>query len=214
MSLLGTRRWDALERLRSMAFLIGGALLVVNAALLLANLTAGTRPGALEQTFVGAGWTAAFVGLLGFYPSLANRSRWLARAGAVFAVVGVIAMGAMTVAMLGYVAGILSGDPQTASMYLLPAVFLGIVLGFGAFGLAALRTDVYGRSVGLLFLLLPVTFLFNIGTGIAGYNQVAKILGVVVVLVLTMLAIAYLLRTGGASADRRDTEAASDASTG
>lgn len=178
------------------------------------HLVQGTEPAAFAQALVGASWTAAFIGLLGFYPSLSDRSRWLARIGAVFAVVGAITMAAMAVTSLGYSTGVLSRELGDVVMYFLPLVFLGIVLGFGLFAVASLRTDVYPRSVGLLFLLLPLTFLFNIGTGIAGFNPLPKILGVVALLSLTMLAIGYLLRTGDAMADREEVEARSDASAG
>lgn len=214
MSLISTRRWESLEQWRATAFLIGGAIFVLDAALLAVHMSMGTEPAALGQAFVGASWTAAFIGLLGFYPSLADRSRWLARAGSVFAVIGAITMAAMAVTSLGYFTGVLSGELEAVAMFFLPPVFLGIVLGFGLFGVASLRTDVYSWRVGALFLLLPMTFLFNVGTGIADFNPLAKILGVVCVLALTMLAIGYLVRTGSALADREEMEASSDVSAG
>ena len=207
-------RGGSLERGRSTAFLIGGLIFVADAALLVVHLASGTEPAAFGQALVGASWTAAFVGLLGFYPSLVDRSRWLSRAGALFAVVGGVTMAAMAATMLGYATDVLSGDPSSVAMYFLPGVFLGIVLGFGSFGLASLRTDVYSRSVGLLFLLLPTTFLFNLGTGISGISSLPMVLGVVCVLALTMLAIGYLLRTGSARAAREGAEASSDLGVG
>jgi hypothetical protein len=214
MAFIGTRRWESLEQWRATAFLVAGGIFVVDAALLAVHMSTGTEPAALGQAFVGASWTAAFVGLLGFYPSLADRSRWLARAGAVFAAIGAITMAAMATTSLGYFTGVLAGELSEVAMFFLPPVFIGIVLGFGLFGVASLRTGIYSRSVGLLFLLLPITFLFNVGTGIAGFNPLAKVLGVVSVLALTMLAIGYLLRTGSALADREGVEASSDVSAG
>lgn len=211
---IGKTQWESLERWRSTAFLVGGVVFLVDTAVVAARLVQGTDPQALGQAFVGAAWTAAFIGLLGMYPSLSDRSRWLTRIGAVFSVIGAITMAAMAVTSLGYVAGIPSGELRDVVMFFLPGVFLGIVLGFGSFGVASLRTDVYSRSVGLLFLLLPLTFLFNLGTGISGYNPTVKILGVVVVLTLTMLANGYLLRAGGAVADREEVEASSEPTAG
>lgn len=209
MSTNSTQWWHSLERWRATAFLLGGVIFVVDTALVAMHLVQGTEPAAFGQALVGASWTAAFFGLLGFYPSLVDRSRWPARIAAVFAVIGGLAMAAMAVTMFGHASGVLSGTPRGLVKYFLPPVFLGIVLGFGLFGVVSLRTDVYSRRVGLLFLLLPVTFLFNLGTGIAGFNPLPKILGVVAVLSLTMLSIGYLLRTGGALADRTAAEAAS-----
>lgn len=199
-----------------MAFLVAGVIFLADAALLAANVVAGTERYimTLGQAFVGAGWTAAFIGLLGSYPSLADRSRWLARTGAVFAVIGGITMAVMSAASLGYFTGILSGEPSAVAMFFLPGVFVGIILGFGSLAAATLRTETYSRSLGLLFLVLPVTFLFNLGTGIAGFNPLTKVLGVVCVLALTMLAIGHLFRTGSAWAEREDVGASIDASAG
>lgn len=214
MLLISTQRWESLEQYRATAFLVGGGIFAVDTALLIGHIASGTEPAAFGQALVGASWTAAFVGLLGFYPSLADRGGWLARIGAAFAVVGGVTMAAMAATMLGYATGVLGGEPGGLTMYFLPGVFLGIVLGFGAFAVASLRTTVYAQSVGVLFLLLPVTFLFNIGTGMAGFNPLVKILGVVAVLTLTMLTIGYLLRTGGALADQERTDRASEVSVG
>lgn len=201
MSLISTRRWKSLEEWRATAFLLGGGIFVVDTALLAVHMASGTEPAAFGQALVGASWTAAFIGLLGFYPSLADRGGWAARIGAVFAVVGTVTMAAMATVMLGYASGLLTGDPGDVAMYFLPGVFLGVVLGFGSFAVASLRTTIYAQRVGLLFLLLPLTFLFNIGTGMAGFNPLAKVLGVVAVLTLTMLTIGYLVRTGSAVVD-------------
>lgn len=196
---VSTERWESLERWRSTAFLIAGVVFVADAAIVASNVAAGTeRFMTLGQAFIGAAWSAAFLGLLGFYPGLADRSRWLPRVGAVFAVVGGVTMAVMAVASLGYFTGVLSGELSAVTMYVLPGVFAGIVLGFGSFGVASLRTDLYASPVGLLFLLLVVTFLFNITSGIVGFGTLTTVLGVVCVLAATMLAIGYLLRTGSA----------------
>lgn len=207
MLIVNTQRLDSLERWRAVAFLIGGVIFVVNTGLVAYHMSSGTEPAAFGQALVGAGWTAAFIGLLGFYPGLRERTRWPARIGGFFAVIGGITMAAMAVTMLGYATDIISGDPGGTAMYFLPGVFLGIVLGFGSFGVASLRTDLYSRYLGLLFLLLPITFLFNLSSGIAGFGTLATVLGVVSVLALTMLAIGFLVRTGNATAERESTRA-------
>lgn len=196
-----TRQWNSLEQWTGTAFLVGGVIFVADAVLLATNVGLGTeRWMTLGQAFVGAGWTAAFVGLLGLYPSLADRNRWLTRIGAAFAVVGGITMAVMAITSIGYFTGILSGQLGDVTMYFLPGVFVGIVFGFGSFGVASLRTTVFSRHVEPLFLLLVATFLFNLGTGIAGFNPLLKVLGVVCVLALVMLTIGYLFRTGRAVA--------------
>lgn len=205
MSIVSTRWWDTLERWSATAFLIGGVIFLADTALVANGLVAGTEPPmTLGQAFVGASWTAALVGLLGLYPRLANRSRWLVRAGAVFAVIGAVTMAAMAVTSFGYFTGVFDGGEAGLSevvMVFLPGVIVGSVLGFVSFGVACLRTDVYSRSVGALLLLLPMTVVFNLGTGFAGWNPLPKLLGVVALLSLTMLTIGYLLRTGSGLAD-------------
>jgi len=214
MLLIATRWWGSLERRRPTAFLLAGVVFVADAALLTADVAAGTGPAAFGQGLIGTAWTAAFLGLLGFYPGLADRSRWLPRVGAVFAAVGAVTMAAMAVTSFGYAAGVPGGAFADVVGFFLLGVFPGIVLGFGAFGVASLRTDLYSRRVGLLFLVLVLTFLFNLGTGIAGVDPLVKVLAVVAVLALTTLAIGYLLRTGGALAEPEAASASSDATTG
>jgi hypothetical protein len=201
-----------LEGWSATGFLVGGVIFVADLALLATHATSGTDPGAFAQAFVGAAWTAAFVGLLGLYPTLAARSRWLARVGAVFAVVGGVTMAAMAATSLGYSTGILGGRFSAVVAYFLPGVFAGIVLGFGSFAVTSLRTGVYSRGVGLLFFVLPLTFLFNLATGAAGVGSIATIISVVCVLAASMLATGYLLRTGSALGEQDGLRASSDAS--
>lgn len=207
MSSIGTRLWESLEKRSGIAFLIGGAIFVADTALVTTHLVAGTEPGAFGQSFVGMSWTAAFIGLLGFYSKLSTRSYWLSRAGTVFAVIGGITMAIMAVTSLGYFTGLLAGSLSDLVKFFLPGVFLGIVLGFGSFGIASLRTNIYTRRIGLLLLVLPLTFLVNLGTGIANVGGKAKILVVVAVLALTMLTIGYLLQSGIAQIDSKGIEA-------
>lgn len=168
-------RWDSVEQVRATAFLVGGAIFLGDTALLLWHMSAGTEPAALGQALVGASWAAAFIGMVGFYPSLVDGQPRLAKAGAVFGVIGGLTMAGMAVLMAGYATDVLTGEPGGATMVLLPGVFVGIVLGFGLYGVACLRSDIYTRPVGLLFLLLPATFLFNLGTGIAGFNRCRRL---------------------------------------
>lgn len=213
MSFVGTALWESLEKRSGLAFLIGGVIFIADTAVVSIHLVNGTEPGAFGQAFVGASWTAAFIGLLGFYSMLSTRSYWLSRVGAVFAVIGGITMASMAVTSLGYFTGLLAGSLSDLIMFFLPGVFLGIVLGFGSFGIACLRTDIYTRRIGLLLLILPLTFLFNLGTGVADIGGKPKILTVVVVLALTMLSIGYLLRSGTAVVAREGPETPSDATT-
>lgn len=205
-----TDHWGRIERWKGLAFVLGGLIFVVDTALVAMHFVAGTEPGPLGQGFVGAAWTASFAGLLGLYPRLVERTRRLTQAAAVFAVIGLIVMAAMGVTSFAYALGIPGGELGDVVMYFLPGVFLGIVFGFGLFAVACLRTGAYPTRVAGLLLVLPVTFLFNVGSGIAGFNPVWKVLVVVAVLSVTKLAIGFLLHNGTGVADAEVAETAGD----
>ncbi|QLG49789.1 hypothetical protein [Natrinema halophilum] len=190
----------AIEAWRATAFTIAGVIFAADAAILAFNLAAGTQEQYMTvgQAFIGAAWTASFIGLLGFHRDLADRNRWLVRLGGIFAVIGLITNLIMAVVSISLSAGVIGGTLGDYTPYFLPGMFPGIVLGCGLYGIAALRTSTYTRDMGLLFLLLVLTFLFNLGTGIAGFNPVSKILAVVAVLTFTNLVLGYKLRTGSA----------------
>ena len=210
MAIIRSKWWKLLEQWRAVAFLVGGVIFVADVALVGSHLASGTEPAAFGQVLVGTAWTASFIGLLGMYPSLRDRSRWLARIGAICAVIGGVTMAVMALTFLGDVTNVLPSSPSKVVTLLLPGIFIGIVLGFGSFGVVSLRTDIYSPSVGLLFLLLVFTFLFNVGSTIAGFGSLTTVLGVVVVLALSKLTLGYLFRTESAFADPERVEASRD----
>jgi hypothetical protein len=191
--------FGALERWRSTAFLVAAAMFVVDAALLTTVVVgSGTSTPDFSQAFIAAGWTAAFVGLLGVYPGLVDESRWLSRAGAVFAVVGTVVFAVMAVAVVAFATGVVDGDFGTLVPIFLPGVVFGSVLGFLTFSVASLRSAIHSRLVGVLLLLPAISVVVNIATPPNASGRAAITLGIVCGLALTMLAIGYLLRTGRA----------------
>ena len=164
----------------------------------------------LGQVFVAAGWTAGFVGLLGVFPGLVDRSRRLAQAGAVLVGIGLLVFISMGIASLAYFSDALSGDLSALVPILLPGVIIGSVLGFVTFGAATLRTDVHARSVGVLFVVLGLIPVVNIGSGIAGIQSMTATLAIVVALTLVTLSIGYLLRVEGPSAGRAAVESSDE----
>jgi len=176
-------------------FLIGGLIVLLDVAPVAANIVTGVDDWLiLGQAFVGAGWTAALVGLLGLYPELSDGSRWLSRAGAVFAVVGVITFSVMAVTSLLYYAGIPAGEYEAIGMLFLPGVLIGSVLGFLSFGVASLRTGVHSRTVSFLLFVPALLVVTNILRFIAGMESATITLGIVIGDALAMLAIGYILR--------------------
>lgn len=209
MSLVSKQQWDWLEERSTTAFLTGGILFVVNIGILLAYSSGGSEDLLLlGQGFIGLGWTAGFVGLLGLYPRLAERSKWLPRIGAVLAIVGLVALGTMAVSAFLYYADIPGGSFEDIVPVFLVGVILGCVLGFLLFGIASLRTDVYSQRLGVLLLVLPLTVVTNIARGAAGFDSAEATVVIVSVLVLVYLSIGYLLRTGTGLDGSEDVEMA------
>lgn len=201
MSETTTRILRSLEARRALAFTIAGVLMAANLAILLFKFSAGTEDQFMDlgQALIGGSWAVGFVGLLGFYPSLSERSRWLTRIGGIASVIGFVAMVVMAVISFSTFVGLLSGGYGDYVPLFLPGIFIGIVVGFGSFGIATLRFGTYTTTVGALFLLLVCTFLFNVGTGIAGaLPYLTKVIGVVTVLTVTNLELGHLLWTGRA----------------
>lgn len=197
--------WGSLQRWRATAFLVGGLILACDAVLVSAEiLTDADHWILLGQAFVGVGWTAALLGLLGVYPDLADRSRWTARTGAVFVAIGVVTFAAMAVTVLVYYVGIPSGSYEDVGMLPLPGVIVGSVLGFVTFSVASLRAGVHSRRFGVLLLVPPLLVVTNIVRFIAGLESTTITLAIVILDGLAMLMIGYVLRREVATPDQRE----------
>ena len=196
-----TKLWETLERRRSTAFLIAGLMFAVDAAIIAAVVgPLGEQYMQLGQAFIAAGWTAGFVGLLGVFPGLADRSRRLAQAGAVLVGIGLLVFVSMGIVSLAYFSNALSGDLDTLVTILFPGIIIGSVLGFVTFGAATLRTGVHPRSVGVLFVVMGLIPVVNIiRYTIVGIQSRTATLVIVVALTLVTLSIGYLLRVEEAS---------------
>jgi hypothetical protein len=200
---------ESLERRRPTLFFLGGAMFVVSAALNGMQIVAGTERLSLTvgEAFIAGGWIAGLLGLLGLYPGLADRSRWLSRAGAVFAVIGVLAFVVLAVVSLyGFVAGSEPGTFPIPIVYFIPGVFVGSLLAFVSFSGATLQSDDHPRALSI-FLLVPsaifVTNLFILPAIFGTGRRPPEVLLVIVGgLALAMLVIGYLLRTGPKGPDR------------
>lgn len=188
--------WKLLDQWSGTAFVVGGLLMVVDAVFVAANILTGSESFLLlGQSFVGGAWTIALIGLLGLYPGLADRSRWLSRAGALFTVIGVVVFATMAAASLAYYAGLPPGEYSNIGMYFIPGVLIGSVLGFVTFSIASLRTDTHSWTVGILLLIPPILVLTNILRFIAGNESVLLTFAIVVADALTMLSIGYVLQS-------------------
>lgn len=187
-----TTRWQTLETRSSILFLISGTVLVgfaVSVAII--GMLDGSAP---RNVFAGVGFTLAFLGLLGLYPGIADRSPWLVGAGAVFAALGAVGFALTFVLAITEFVGI--DLPAWVSAIQLLNI-IGLVLGFLTFGVASLRTEAHSLGFGLLLLVPAVTFAVNfIRIGVLGPwtpSWAPFLLGSMQA--LAMLAIGYVLRT-------------------
>lgn len=187
-----TPHWAALERWSPTLFLAGGVVVVGYAALFAVEaLTDATMTKKLAS---GTGFTLVFVGLLGLYPRLTDRSPKLARAAAVFAILGAVGFAIVLVTGAAQYAEL--DTPRWLSGFVVLNV-LGILLGFSLSGIAVLRTGAHSRTVGLLLVVPAVVFVANIAAVVTlGQGNVSTWLGFVLTSAeaLAILGVGYRLR--------------------
>lgn len=166
MRIADTPQLRALERWRPSLFLAAGGILVFYAAF---NGLWAFTDMVPEVNGLEIGYVLGFLGLLGMYPTLADRSPWTVRLGAVAAVCGVVAISFISANSLAQLSGLITGTlPGWSVLRFLPLV--GFVFGYLLFGVAALRSDVYPKSVGVLVSipgLIVVLMLVHIVVGYA-----------------------------------------------
>jgi len=178
-------------------FLIAGGLFLINAVIVVSGITTGSErmTTLLGETFNAAAWAIALVGLLGLYPGVADRSRWLSRIGAICATIGVVVFTILSGLSLAFYVRIVEGSIQNLVPLILPGVILGGVLSFLLFGIATLRTEVYPRVIGSLLLLPPLIVVANIFGGATGLDSQYFLLGIVSSLLVVSLVIGFRLRS-------------------
>ena len=210
MAYANTAQWSSPEERTTALFFIAGLLFMIAAAFDLANMVAGVEDlrSGVGQAFIAAGWIAALIGLLGLYPKLVDRSRWLARAGGVFAVVGVVAFIINgTGALFAFVMDVSPEEayPMFLVVGMLVGVLIGSILGFVSFSIASLRSDVHSRTVDILLVVPPLfvitNFLILSAIGVPNPRPSRVTLFIVGGLSLTMLAIGHVLRTEAAPSE-------------
>lgn len=183
-------------------------MFVLSAAVTAFDIVVGAEQLRLQlgQATVGAGWIAGLVGLLGLYPGLADRNRWLVRGGGVFTVVGLVGYLLMTTGVLAIFAGVPESDLKPLEPVFLPLMLAGSVLTFPLFGVAILRTDVHSRTIGLLLLAQTTVFVVNVLTP----SSATVVFVVLIGFVLINVSLGYLLRNGGDFADNEEIDPSPD----
>lgn len=156
--------WNSLENWRTAAFVIAGVLFLGNTIHegIARYTTMLGEPTFLNFVVYVSALVISLVGLLGFYPQLAERVPRLARLSA-----GVVAVagGAMTVLLLWATATTVLNRSMPPGILLF--VLIGAsVLGFVLFGVASIRARSPSRLIGVLVLTFVASW--TLGLGLAG----------------------------------------------
>lgn len=196
---------DSIARRTGTIFLVAGVLFFAFGAMW--GIEVFMNRSAPKNIFGPAGFAFAFVGMLGLYPSLVDRSRRLMRFGAFVAIVGALGAASNSAWYIGWwVLPALVPDPATATVVgaMVAGMLLGQFLGYTSFGVAILRVDVHSRTVGLLLVAVPIVLgvmTITVATGYASSGS-ATILGGVQGLL--HLAIGYNLQTENVPIEQGD----------
>lgn len=147
--------WRVFERWSGTAFITGGGLLLAYTALVgLETFTTVSTPGWVGGLLSGFGLAAPLIGMLGFYPRLADRVPRLARAGAT--VLSAAAAAVVVTTVWGVGSELLAeaaGTDLSSPLGVVLVASLGLVaLGFLLVSTAVLWTDTPSRAVGTLLL--------------------------------------------------------------
>ena len=197
--------WESLETRRPTLFLLASLSMVGYASLLGAE--AFLDVAVQEDAFMALGLTLGFVGLLGFYPRLADRTPWLARIGVVGAVLGAVGFTLVFLVNVGMVAGVVPEDPPSIVVVVLLTSLAGIVLGYLVTGVATLRAGVHPKAVGVLLMAPAALFVADLAVNASVGSGSIPVWAVVLLgggQTLTFLALGSVLRTGSASTDRAE----------
>lgn len=187
--------WESIEDRSQTLFLLAGVLLVAYATFNGVHAFTGIVYESVENVFGPAGFVLGFLGLLGLYPRLADRSPRLARLGAVCAALGAVAFSVFVVANLGEIAGVLSAEPPAWAVVFVALAAVGMLPGYLSVAVASLRTDGHSRSVGLALLAPPAVFGSMLAGGLMGGSPQWALFLISAGQALAHLAIGYALRT-------------------
>lgn len=185
-------KWSRLEQWSTGAFVLSGLFWLGDATLLGLETLGIYAHGLLNGLLMISAMLTAMVGLLGFYPRLADRVPRVALGSAALAAVG--AAGLVVTFVWQIAAMTLSGVGTPPGATAFPP--LGAIV---LFGVVALWTDTPSRTVG--FLLVASVGVLAGAIAAVDWVQIALVglLGIVVI------AVAYVYRTGTARVETEET---------
>lgn len=190
-----------LERRGPTLIIVAGILTAITASLSALGIVSDVTTDPFELSIAPFAFLLLFVGVVGMYPNLVERTPRLTRAGAGLGVLALVFAPVLGIVALADLTGLLPGD---IPVWALGLHLLGRLVGLIAlilFSAAVLRTDAYSRRVGFL-LLGPATIMLlsfvHIGIGAPQWSAPP----LVAANGLLMLALGYVLRTDSTTTER------------
>lgn len=192
--------WEVVEEKRTAAFVIAGMLYLISGILSEFDIHLIPHSGVL---WIYLANIALAMGMLGFYPELADRAPRLALASVACIGLTVVAQVGSTVVLFGIAAnqGVqLSGGHIWEPVSVFAAALFVIVyfLAAGLLGIAILRTDSHSQAIGYLLLASVAWWLSLVGVDVVSGQTVEEIglVGIDMgVSALLFLAIGYVSHT-------------------
>lgn len=195
MVAVSTRLGESLERWSVMVFLLAGILLSI-ATINEGVMAIGMETPELFQFAGFLGMIVSYLGLLGLYPRLADRTSQLTRVGLglLFLPVVVIIIDLISVA-LGF------GPPFGVTFA--TAAFGLFALGVALFGVVILRAEILSNAIGVFLFVYAIGWLILIGAGqLYGFPPSDTVVVISSALMaIALLGIGYFLRTEDLSTD-------------
>lgn len=198
---------ETLAAHRVRLFQLAGILMVATAALFAGEVALDREFELWLGMVAPAGFTAAFLGAVGLAPMLRERAPMAATAGIIMFAIGVLGGVVLVVGSLAELAGLIDARPAWVDAANLPLLIGGILLGFGTYGVAAIRTGALPGFVGWLLLWPAVVFgglIIVVATFVLGLELPHTIhVGHSVTEILVYLGIAQQLRRSAGPAGHR-----------
>lgn len=172
-----------------------------------------SAPGWLAMGPLLFGLWFVFVGLTGLYPRVAERSSRLSRGGRVTAAIALVIWTATILAavVVDLTTARTFANPGSWGPPLLAGAFVLALVSFLAYGIGSARTSTPSRTIGVLLLVPVVAFLGQavlLGSKILTGEVIAVLqLGLGGVIGVALLAVGYLLHTGGRGASGMESPA-------
>lgn len=195
MSVSDKVSWGSLENWSARLFLAAGVLVSIQAVSDGLGLATDIEPPDALAFAIFLGFILSYLGLLGLYPRLVDRTPQLARAGLVLVLLPVLALILLMGAILAS-----SGPPfsEETGRALFMGIFVGFALGITALGVASFRTQIPSRAVGLFLLVWAAGWYILLGTSLIYGFPISEWVTFVTdaIMAVSLLAIGYLHHTG------------------